>query len=112
MHPDCPDPDRAFWVYRLGHWHYPEILAELTQRNGPRSRMELDAVAQDLVRSAVAPDPEWVVEQIRTHFEGDIRAGAEDAAREGICLRRAGTSTAWWQRRLRTDAKIRRGSPG
>lgn len=85
VHPDCSDPDRAFWVYRLGHWHYPEILAELTQRNGARSRMELDAVAQDLVRSAVAPDPEWVVEQIRSHFEGDIRAGAEEAAREGIC---------------------------
>ena len=84
-HPDCPDPGTAFWTHSIMHWHYPEILAELTQLNGPRSRGELDAVARDLVRSAVDPDPEWVVEQITTHFEGDIRAGAEEAAAEGIC---------------------------
>ena len=85
-HPDCPDPGMAFWVYTVGHWHYPEIVAELTQRNGPRSAAELDAVARELARSAADPDPDWVVEQIRTHFQDDIRAGAEEAAREGICF--------------------------
>ena len=84
-HPDCPDPGMAFWFYPVDHWHYPEIVAELTQQNGPRSRAELDTVARELVRSAVDPDPDWVVEQVRTHFEGDIRAGAEAAAAEEIC---------------------------
>ena len=84
-HPDCPDPGMAFWTIAIEHWHHPEILAELTQRNGPRSRAELDAVALELARSAANPDPDWVAEQIQAHFEDDIRAGAEEAAREGIC---------------------------
>ncbi|WP_420635144.1 hypothetical protein [Candidatus Palauibacter sp.] len=81
-HPDCHG--LPFWMYSVMHWHYPGVVAELTQRNGPRSRAELDAVAQELVRSAADPDPEWVVDQIRTHFEGDVRAGAEEGAR-GPC---------------------------
>lgn len=81
-HPDCHG--LPFWTFALEHWHYPEILAELTQRNGPRSRAELDAVAHELGRSAVDPDPDWVAEQIRTHFEDGIRADAEEAAR-GPC---------------------------
>ncbi|WP_419934458.1 hypothetical protein [Candidatus Palauibacter sp.] len=81
-HPDCRG--LPFWVFDLMHWHYPEILAELTQLNSPRSRAESDAVARELVRSAADPDPDWVVGQIRTHFEGDIRGGAEAAA-QGPC---------------------------
>ena len=84
-HPDCPDPGMAFWIHAESHWHYPEILAELTQRNGPRSAAELNAVAIELARSAADPDPDRVVEVIRTHFEADIRAGAEEAARDGTC---------------------------
>ena len=84
-HPDCPDPGTAFWMWRLSHWHYPDVVAELTQRNGPRSEAELDAVARELVRSAPEPDGDAVAEHIRAHFEGDIRAGAEEAARAGIC---------------------------
>lgn len=83
-HPDCPDPGMAFGVYPVGHWHYPEIVAELTQRNGPRSAAELDEAALELARSAADPDPDWVGEQIRAHWEGDIRAGAEEAA-QGPC---------------------------
>lgn len=82
-HPDCRG--LPFWHYAVGHWHYPEILAELTQQNGPRSAEDLDALAQELARSAAEPDSDWVVEQIRTHWEHDIRAGAEEAARKGIC---------------------------
>ena len=67
------------WGYRLGHWHYPEVLAELTQRNGPRSRAELDATARELVRSAAEPDADAVVETIRTHFADGIRADYEQA---------------------------------
>lgn len=81
-HPDCHG--LPFWSHGMSHWHHPEILAELTQRNGPHSRAELDAAALELARSAADPDPDWVVEQIRTHFEDDIRAGAEEAAR-GPC---------------------------
>ncbi|WP_420635145.1 hypothetical protein [Candidatus Palauibacter sp.] len=84
-HPDCPDPGTAFWTYRIMHWHYPGVVAELTQRNGRRSEADLDAVARDLVRSAVSPDGDAVAEHVRTHFEGDIRAGAEEAAADGIC---------------------------
>ncbi len=75
----------AFWTHSVMHWHFPEILAELTQQDGPRSEAQLDAVALELVQLAVEPDPEWVVEQIRTHFEGDIREGAEEAAAKGVC---------------------------
>ena len=82
-HPDCLGT--PFWMYGVSHWHYPEALAELTQRNGPRSEAELAAVARELVRSAVEPDGDAVAAHIRTHFEGDIRAGAEEAARRGIC---------------------------
>lgn len=83
-HPDCPDPGMAFWTHSDMHWHYPAFLAELTQQNGARSEAQLDAVAVELVQLAVEPDPDWVVEQIRTHFEGDIREGAEEAAAKGV----------------------------
>ena len=81
-HPDCYG--LPFWTFAIEHWHYPEILAELTQRNGPRSLEELDAVARELARSATDPDPDWVAEQIQTHFADGIRADAEEAAR-GPC---------------------------
>lgn len=81
-HPDCYG--LPFWGFVVSHWHFPEILAELAQRNGPRSSAELDALALEVARSAADPDPDWLVEQIRTHFESDIRVGAEEAAR-GPC---------------------------
>ena len=84
-HSDCPDPGMAYWMYDVGHWHFPGIVAELTQQNGARSEAQLDAVALELVRLSVEPDPDWVVGQIRTHFEGDIREGAEEAAGKGVC---------------------------
>ena len=67
------------WGYRVGHWHYPEVVAELTQRNGPRSRAELDATARELVRSTAEPDADAVVETIRTHFADGIRSDYEQA---------------------------------
>ena len=81
-HPDCYG--LPFWTFDVEHWHFPEILAELTQRDGPRSPAELDAVALELARSAADPDPDWLAEQIRTHFGDGIRADAEEAAR-GPC---------------------------
>ena len=67
------------WGYRVGHWHYPEVVAELTQRTGPRSRADLDATARELVRSAAEPDADAVVETIRTHFADGIRSDYEQA---------------------------------
>lgn len=81
-HPDCYG--LPFWTFAIEHWHYPEILEELTQRNGPRSRAELDVLALELAQSATDPDPDWVAEQIWTHFEDGIRADAEEAA-QGPC---------------------------
>lgn len=75
-------------AYRLGHWHHPEILAELTQLNGPRSQAELDATARELVRWAAEPDADAVVETIRTHFADGIRSDYERAI---ACTIRNGT---------------------
>lgn len=57
--------------------HLPDVAAELTQLNGPRTRAELDAYAMEFVRSQTeSPDVDGIIARLMETYWDEVLEGA------------------------------------
>ena len=85
--PDGPHPHA--WEGGAAPAEYREVLAELRQENGPRTRAELDSIADMLVEWATSEDViyrEGIARNLHNGREGGMRTAA---MRSAMTLRKA-----------------------